>query len=297
MKWTHNDIPDQKGRIAIVTGANSGLGFETSKALASKGAEVIMACRNMNKANAAAELIKKEVPNAKLVLMQLNLQDLSSIKDFADKFQEKYARIDLLINNAGIMMPPYGKTKDGFESQIGTNHLGHFALTGHLLDIITKTDNSRIVNVSSLMHKRGSMNFDDLHREKKYSRSEAYGQSKLANLLFTYELQRKLEKSGSNTIAAAAHPGWAMTNLQQYSGFVKKLNPVFGQNAQQGAWPTLFAATHPNVKGAEFYGPGGFMEMKGHPRKVESNSKSHDKETAAHLWKVSESLTNVKFNL
>lgn len=297
MKWTNNEIPDLTGKIAIVTGANSGLGYETAKALSAKNAEVIMACRNMEKGNEAAKNIQDEKQDVKLQVMKLDLSDLLSVKDFADIFKQKYSKLDLLINNAGVMMPPYSKTKDGFELQIGTNHLGHFALTGLLFDILLKTEKSRIVSVSSMAHKWGEINFDDLNLEQKYNKTEAYGQSKLANLLFTYELQRKLEKAGSNAIAVASHPGWTQTNLQRHTGFFRFLNPLMGQKQEHGAWPTLMAATYQETKGADYYGPGGFKEMKGHPKKVESNAKSHDKDVAARLWKLSEDLTGVKFEI
>ena len=297
MKWTNNEMPDLTDKIAIVTGANSGLGFETAKALAKKNARVIMTCRNMIKGNKAFSIIKKDFPDAKVELMQLDLANLDSVKEFAKNFKGKYDELHLLINNAGVMMPPYSKTADGFELQIGTNHLGHFALTGLLLDVLKKTEGSRIVSVSSIAHKAWKIQFEDLNFEKSYNKTRAYGQSKLANLLFTYELQHKLEKSGVATIAVASHPGWTQTDLQRHSGMAQFLNPLLGQKQEQGAWPTLMAATHPEVKGAEFYGPQGFMEMKGHPKKVKSNAKSHDKEVAARLWKLSEELTGIKFEI
>ena len=296
-KWTSEQIPDLTGKIAIVTGANSGLGYETAKALSAKNAEVIMACRNMEKGNKAAENIRNEKQNVKLNVMALDLSDLQSVKDFAAKFKKQYTKLDLLINNAGVMMPPYSKTKDGFELQIGTNHFGHFALTGLLLDLLLKTDGSRIVSVSSIAHKAGKIQFDDLNFENNYNKTRAYGQSKLANLLFTYELQRKLEKSGAATIAVASHPGWTQTNLQRHSALGRILNPIMGQLQEKGAWPTLMAATHPETNGSDYYGPEGFMEMKGHPKKLRSNAKSHDKDVAARLWKLAEVLTVVKFDV
>lgn len=296
-KWTSENIADQTGKIAIVTGANSGIGYETAKALAKKKALVIMVCRNIEKGYEAAEKIKAEFQDAKVEVMKMDLSSQKSIQEFAEKFREKYNELHLLINNAGVMMPPYSKTKDGFELQIGTNHLGHFALTGLLLDLLLKTEKSRIVSVSSMAHKWGEIKFDDFNREQNYSKSEAYGQSKLANLLFTYELQRKLDIAGSNTIAVASHPGWTQTNLQRHISSARLLNPLFGQKQENGAWPTLMAATYPETKAADYFGPSGFKEMKGHPKKVESNVKSHDKNVAAKLWTLSEELTGVKFEI
>jgi len=296
-KWTSNDIPDLTGKIVIVTGANSGIGYEAALALARKGATVVMACRSMEKAKQATRKIRGEVQGAKLELMNLDLSSLASIRQFADEFEKKYKTLDILINNAGVMMPSYTKTKDGFELQFGTNHLGHFALTGLLLDTITKTPNSRIVVTSSVGHKYGEIQFEDLNWEKSYSRLRSYAQSKLANLLFTYELQRRLEQAGSKTIAVAAHPGWSKTSLQRHSRFLRILNPLFGQSMEHGAWPMLYAATSESVRGGEYYGPGGRKEMRGHPKKVESNEKSHDREVAARLWKVSEEMTGIKYIL
>jgi len=296
MKWNNENIPNLYGKIAIITGSNSGIGFETAKILAKKEATVILACRNIQKGEKALQRINSEINNAKLEFIQLDLSDLKSVHQFTETFKQKHNALHLLINNAGVMMPPYGKTKDGFELQFGTNHLGHFALTGLLLDVLIKTDNSRIVSVSSLMHKYGKVNFDDLNREKKYDKSEAYGQSKLSNLLFIYELQRRLTNKGLSTIAAASHPGWTRTNLQRHSGSAAFLNPIFGQLPDMGVLPTLMAATHPDVKGGDFYGPGGFMEMKGYPKKVQSNKMSHDKAIAKNLWEVSEELTKVKYS-
>jgi NAD(P)-dependent dehydrogenase (short-subunit alcohol dehydrogenase family) len=296
-KWNTANIPDQSGKLVIVTGANSGLGYETSLALAAKNAEVIMACRNPQKAQSAFDKIKSEVPNANLVLMQLDLGSLDSVRSFADEVHAKYNHIDLLINNAGVMVPPYGKTVDGFETQFGVNHLGHFALTAQLLDLLFAAENSRIVNVSSQAHNMGQINFDDLQSEKKYIAWTAYGQSKIANLYFTYELQRKLATAGKTTIAAAAHPGYAATNLQESSGFFKVLNIIMAQSAAMGALPSLFAATNPEVKGADYFGPHAMGGWRGYPIKVKSNKLSYNEAIAAQLWEVSEELTGIKFNL
>ena len=295
-KWNASLVPDQTGRIAVVTGSSSGIGFETARVLTEKNAKVILAVRNQKKGDAAAEKIKSARPDADVSVMILDLANLKSVEAFSDAFKTKYNRLDLLINNAGVMMPPYSKTADGFELQFGTNHLGHFTLTGLLLDLILKTDESRIVNVSSNAHRWGDINFDDLNFEKKYDKAKAYGQSKIANLYFTYELQRKLDKIGKSTLALAAHPGWTATNLQQHSGLFHTLNPFFAQGPDMGALPTLYAATASDVEGGGYYGPGGIGEWRGSPKKVKSNAVSHDETIAGRLWKLSEEWTKVEFN-
>lgn len=295
--WSAAQLPDQTGRAAIVTGANSGIGFETARVLASKGATVIMACRNLEKANPKAEEIRAGHTTAKVEVMELDLADLDSVRSFAQAFRERFSRLDLLINNAGIMVPPYGKTAQGFETQFGVNHLGHFALTGALLDLILSTPGSRIVTVSSIAHYMGKIDFTDLSSERGYKAQAAYGQSKLANLLFTYELQRRLEASGKDTIAVAAHPGWTETNLQEHAKGVKFLNRFFAQGPLMGALPTLYAATEDDVKGGDYYGPSGFLELNGPPKRVKSNKRSHDQNIAKRLWNVSEELTGVQFRI
>jgi len=295
--WTAEQLGDQTGRVAIVTGANSGIGFETARVLAEKGATVVMACRNLVKANPKADEIRGAHPEATVEVMELDLSDLASVRRFADAFRAKHSRLDLLINNAGIMVPPYGTTAQGFETQFGVNHLGHFALTGLLLDLIVQTPGSRIVTISSVAHQLGKIQFSDLNWEKGYKAQSAYGQSKLANLLFTYELQRRLAAAGKDTLAVAAHPGWTETNLQEHAKGVKFLNRFFGQEPLMGALPTLYAATESGVHGAEYYGPSGFMEMNGPPKKVKSNRRSHDQNVAERLWSVSEELTGVRFQL
>jgi NAD(P)-dependent dehydrogenase (short-subunit alcohol dehydrogenase family) len=295
--WTAEQLGDQTGRVAIVSGANSGIGFETARVLAEKGATVVMACRNLVKANPKAEEIRGAHPEATVEVMELDLSDLASVRRFADAFRAKHSRLDLLINNAGIMVPPYGTTAQGFETQFGVNHLGHFALTGLLLDLIVQTPGSRIVTISSVAHQLGKIQFSDLNWEKGYKAQSAYGQSKLANLLFTYELQRRLAAAGKDTLAVAAHPGWTETNLQEHAKGVKFLNRFFGQEPLMGALPTLYAATESGVNGAEYYGPSGFMEMNGPPKKVKSNRRSHDQNVAERLWSVSEELTGVRFQL
>jgi len=295
--WNAERLGDQTGRVAIVTGSNSGIGFETARVLAEKGATVVMACRNLEKANPKADEIRRAHPGAKVEVMRLDLSDLDSVRQFAEAFRAKYSRLDLLINNAGIMVPPYGKTAQGFETQFGVNHLGHFALTGCLLDLVVDTPGARIVTVSSIAHYMGQIRFFDLNWEKGYKAQPAYGQSKLANLLFTYELQRKLAAAGKDTLAVAAHPGWTETNLQEHAKAVKFLNRFLAQEPLMGALPTLYAATEADVNGAEYYGPSGFMEMNGPPKRVKSNRRSHDKNIAERLWNVSEDLTGVRFQI
>jgi NAD(P)-dependent dehydrogenase (short-subunit alcohol dehydrogenase family) len=287
---------DMTGKVAIVTGANSGIGYEMARALTRKGATVILACRNKDKGEAAVRQIRHEYPEAKAELMQLDLSDLASVRRFADEFTGRHDKLDLLINNAGIMMTPFGKTADGFESQFGTNHLGHFALTGLLLNLIIRTPHARVVTVSSPGHRFGKIDFDNLNAEQDYKRQGAYGQSKLANLLFTYELQRRFEVAGVATIAAAAHPGWTATNLQAHTWFFRMLNPFLAQKPEMGALPTLYAATAPDVGGGEYYGPDGWQEFRGYPTKVQSSDSSHDTAVAAKLWTVSEELTGVQYH-
>lgn len=292
--WTANDVPDQSGRVAIVTGANSGIGFETTKVLAAKGATVVMACRNLEKATAAADAIHRDVADATLDIIRLDLADLASVREFVEMFNGRYSRLDLLINNAGVMMPPYTKTTDGFELQFGANHLGHFALTGQLMASILATPGARIVNVSSTAHRvgGGTINFDDLNSENGYSASGAYAQSKLANLLFTLELNEKLEAIGSDVIATAAHPGWTTTGLQR--GFMHTLSRFIGQSPPMGALPTLRAAVDPAAQRNDYFGPNRFMEMRGYPQKVGRSGAAQDAELADRLWRVSEEMTDVR---
>jgi NAD(P)-dependent dehydrogenase (short-subunit alcohol dehydrogenase family) len=294
-KWTSANVPDLNGKIVLITGANSGLGFQEAKAIADKRATVIMGCRDMAKGEDAEKKILKTNPKAKLVLMQLNLASLKSIRSFAGEFKKRYKRLDILINNAGVMVPPYGTTEDGFELQIGTNHFGHFALTGLLLDVVLHTPKSRVVSVSSVAHRMGTINFDDLNSKKKYSKWSAYGQSKLANLLFIYELERRLRSAKADAIAVAAHPGYSNTNLQRTTGFFSAFNPILAQPAGMGALPVLYAATEEHVQGGDFYGPDGFLEMRGYPKKTSSNTKSYDTTVAKKLWELSEKVTGVKY--
>jgi NAD(P)-dependent dehydrogenase (short-subunit alcohol dehydrogenase family) len=307
-RWTPSDIPNLQSKLAVVTGANSGLGLETTRELARRGAHVIMACRARDKTEQAiAELRRStpEVDEGRLEFRPLDLASLASIRSFAEGLAADHARLDLLINNAGVMALPYCETTDGFEMQIGTNHLGHFALTGRLLPLLLAAPQSRVVSVSSMMHKRGTLRLDDLHGKRSYRPWGAYGQSKLANLLFTYELQRKLAAARTSTIALASHPGYASTNLQtvgpkmQGSAFAQRVmeigNRLMAQSAAMGALPSLYAATATGVRGGEYIGPDGFMQMTGWPRVVESNAASHDREAAAELWARSVELTEVDF--
>ncbi|MCV7334380.1 SDR family NAD(P)-dependent oxidoreductase [Mycolicibacterium senegalense] len=297
-KWTTAKIPDQSGRTAIVTGANTGLGLETAKALAAKGAHVVLAVRNLDKGEAAVEWISRSVRDADLELQRLDLGSLASVREAAAELRDKHARIDLLINNAGVMTPPRETTSDGFELQFGTNHLGHFALTGLLLDRLLPVVGSRIVTVSSIGHRFApGIRFEDLQWERRYNRLQAYGQSKLANLLFTYELQRRL--IGQHTTALAAHPGGSDTELARHlPGVVQRAVPLarpFFQEAAMGALPTLRAATDPGALGGQYYGPDGLGQQKGHPKVVTSNERSYDVELQRRLWAVSEELTGVTF--
>jgi NAD(P)-dependent dehydrogenase (short-subunit alcohol dehydrogenase family) len=295
-KWTTADIPDQTGRTAVITGANTGLGYETAAALAAKGARVVLAVRNLEKGKAAADLITRATPGASVAIQELDLTSLESIRAAADELRSDHAAIDLLINNAGVMFTPKSITKDGFELQFGTNHLGHFALTKLLLDRVQAVPGSRIVTVSSVGHRFArAIRFDDLQWERSYSRVGAYGQAKLANLMFTYELQRRLQ--GTNTIAVAAHPGGSRTeltrNLPPLVAAVTRLAEPLFQSAEMGALPTLRAATDPGVLGGQYFGPDGFGEQRGYPKVVASSAASHDTEAQRRLWAVSEELTSV----
>jgi len=301
-KWAAANVPDQTGRVAIITGANTGLGYDTAAVLAAKGAHVVLAVRNLDKGNDAAARITAESPGADVALQQLDLSSLDSVRVAADALRSAYPRIDLLINNAGVMWTPKQTTADGFELQFGTNHLGHFALTGLVLDHLLPVEGSRVVTVSSLGHRiRAAIHFDDLQWERSYNRVAAYGQSKLANLMFTYELQRRLAPKNT-TIAVAAHPGGSDTELARNIPAVLRpaeavLGPLLFQNAAMGALPTLRAAADPEVRGGQYYGPDGFGQTRGYPKLVGSSAQSHDEKLQQRLWTVSEELTGVTFSV
>ena len=294
-RWTTDDVPGQQGRLAVVTGANTGLGFETAQVLAARGASVVLAVRNVEKGKQAAARIAAAAPGATVTVQELDLSSLDSVRAAAAELRAGHPRIDLLICNAGVMYPPKQTTGDGFELQFGTNHLGHFALTGLLLEQMLPVPGSRVVTVSSVGHRiRAGINFDDLQWERSYSRVRAYGQSKLANLLFTYELQRRLSGAGT-TIAVAAHPGFAATELMRHSPMAAVVTPLFSQNAAMGALSVLRAATDPGVLGGQYYGPGGFLGLRGYPKLAASSRRSHDAAVQRRLWAVSEDLTGVTF--
>jgi len=304
-KWTAEQIPDQSGRTAIVTGANSGLGLSAAAELARRGARVVLACRDVAKTARAQSAIEKRAPGAQLEPAALDLADLASVESFAETFRSNrdHDGVDLLINNAGVMAPPRRETKDGFELQLGTNYLGHFALTARLLGELRRRPEARVVTVSSNAHKMGRINFNDLQAERGYRRWGAYAQSKLADLMFALELDRRLRAAGAQIKSIAAHPGYAATNLQTAAPplldrVVGQLgNVLFAQSADMGALPLLYAATSPDVDGGAYVGPDGFGEFRGHPRLTTPSGAARDEEVAARLWTVSEELTGVRFDL
>jgi len=305
MPWTASDLPDLTGRTAVVTGANSGIGLEAARELARKNARVVLACRDPGRASTALDEIRRDQPGASVEVQPLDLASLASVNQFAKGCLAENESLDLLVNNAGVMAIPRRETADGFEMQLGTNHLGHFALTGLLLQRLRP--GSRVVNVSSTAHRMGRMRFDDLMGERRYGKWRAYAQSKLANLLFTYELQRRLEAQQAGPIAAACHPGYAATNLQfvaarmEDSSWKERVmrtgNRLMSQDASMGALPTLYAAGATQVRGGEYIGPDGFAENKGYPKLARSSRRSHDRVAARRLWEISEELTGVRYGL
>jgi NAD(P)-dependent dehydrogenase (short-subunit alcohol dehydrogenase family) len=303
-KWTVERIPDQSGRTAVVTGANSGLGLVTARELARAGAHVVLACRNTEKGEAALRDCTAATPDdGQLELEELDLASLDSVRAFAERFRSGHDGLDLLVNNAGVMATPRRHTADGFELQFGTNHLGHFALTGLLIGELEGRDDARVVTLSSGAHRIGRIAFDNLDGERRYFRWRAYGQSKLANLLFALELDRRLRAAGSTVKSLAAHPGYAATNLQ-FAGppgvdaaVMKVSNRLLAQSDEMGALPTLYAATEPGLEGGTFCGPDGFMEQHGHPKPVSPSSGARDEDVARRLWEVSEEMTGVRFEL
>ena len=306
MPWTADDIPPQAGRTVVITGANSGIGYEAARQLAAKGAHVVLACRDQAKGRGAIESITAAQPSASVELMELDLADLGSIRRFVAAARAACPALHVLSNNAGEMAIPRRTTRDGFEMQFGTNHLGHFALTGLLLERLLTTPGARVVTVSSGAHKFGVMHWNDLQGERSYGSWRAYGQSKLANLLFTYEMQRRLATAHAELISVACHPGYAATNLQaagprmQGSSIGEAVwgftNRLLAQSAAMGALPTLYAATAPDVRGGDYIGPDGLGEQWGHPKKVRSNARSHDPEAQRRLWEISEQLVGVRYD-
>jgi protochlorophyllide reductase len=301
-RWTTADMPDLHGYTALVTGANSGLGLETTRALVAKGAHVVMTSRNLEKGRRAQASLEESLPGASLELVQLDLASLAGVRDFAKRFQEDHAQLNLLFNNAGVMAIPHRKTPDGFEWQFGTNYLGHFALTGWLLPTLLATPKSRVITTSSMAHQMGKIEFDNLNNERSYSRWSAYGKSKLADLMFAFELQRRLKRAGAETISIAAHPGFAHTSLQSTSAteanalMERLLYALYeGQSAAMGALPQLYAATAPSVSGGEYIGPDGFFGFSGYPKKVRVNKQAYDEQVAARLWERSVEMTNVDY--
>jgi NAD(P)-dependent dehydrogenase (short-subunit alcohol dehydrogenase family) len=304
--WTAADMPTLDGQTVVVTGANSGLGFEGTKAFAEHGARVVMACRSVDRGERAAAEIRQSVPDADLDVRECDLADLDSVVAFAEGVSDDYDAVDVLCNNAGVMAIPRQETADGFEMQLGVNHMGHFALTGHLLPALRESDGeARIVTQSSEAHELGEMDFDDLHWEQSYSKWGAYGRSKLSNLLFAYELQRRLDEHGEDLLSVACHPGYADTELQfrgpremgstVRSALMGVANAVVAQSAEQGAWPMLYAATSDEVLGGEYIGPDGFLGMRGHPEFQQSNGASLDERVAERLWARSETETGVNY--
>jgi NAD(P)-dependent dehydrogenase (short-subunit alcohol dehydrogenase family) len=307
MNWTAAHIPPLGGKVAVVTGANSGVGYEMARELARKGARVVLACRDEMKGQRALARLRAEQPGAALELARLDLADLDTVRRFAVRFAQTHSALHILCNNAGLMAIPYHQTADGFEMQFGTNHLGHFALTGLLLGPLRHTPGARVVTVSSAAHKLGRIDFDDIHGQQRYALWEAYMQSKLANLLFAYELERKFEAAGVDALSVAAHPGITATNLYAVGtqmggsllqGAVLQAGKLLmAQSARMGALPQLCAATALDVRGGDYIGPGGFAEIRGHPVKVQSIAASHDQAAAARLWALSEELTGVRYAL
>jgi NAD(P)-dependent dehydrogenase (short-subunit alcohol dehydrogenase family) len=303
-KWTAEDVPDQSGRTVIITGANSGIGLEAAKVLAAHGARVVLAGRDRSRTAAAAEQVTAAAAGPQAETAELDLASLESVRAAAADISARFPRLDLLINNAGVMFTPYGLTKDGFELQFGTNHLGHFALTGLLLPTLLEVPGSRVVTLSSNGHRAGRMNFDDLMHARHYSRYTAYGQSKLANLMFTYELQRRLAAAQAQTIATAAHPGTARTQLTRHMSVLANasmsarfhtMNSWWVQDAVMGALPTLRAATDPAATGGAYYGPDGLLQLTGFPVLVRSSGRSQNAEAQRRLWAESEKLTQVTY--
>ena len=306
-KWTAGNLPELGGKLAVITGGNSGIGFEAARLLLGKGAHVVIACRDPERGQDALRRLREAEPGGKIELMTLDLADLSSVRRFAGEFLERHGALHALCNNAGVMAIPLRRTVDGFEMQFGTNHLGHFALTALLLPALRRTEGARVVNVSSLAHRMGRIRLEDPSWEQGYSKWPAYGQSKLANLLFTYELQRRLEQAGCGVLSLACHPGYSDTNLQRVgpemtgSGLKARVvglgNQWMAQSAEMGALPTVYAAFEPSAVGGSCIVPGGMMQSRGYPRPGSTSARSRDSELAAALWHLSEQLTGVDYAL
>jgi NAD(P)-dependent dehydrogenase (short-subunit alcohol dehydrogenase family) len=294
--WNTKNIPDQSNKVIVITGASSGLGKEAIRVLAQKNARIIMAVRNVEKGEAVASEIRTDFPAANIHVHPLDLGSLKSIKSFSENFTNSFDHLDILINNAGVMACPYSKTEDGFEIQMGTNHLGHFALTGQLMPLLKSTKHSRVVVTSSVAHRQGNIDFGDLNWEKrKYKTGKAYGDSKLANLYFAYELAKRQSENTYAPTVTIAHPGWTKTNLDRHSGLFQFLGNIVAQTVQMGTLPSLRAAIDNNAKSGDYFGPSRRMELRGHPILVQSNKLSHDSEKAKKLWEMSEKLTGVKY--
>ena len=309
-KWKAEEMPDQTGKIVIITGANSGLGFGASRELARKGAKVILACRSLEKAEEAILEIREEIPDADVEAMELNLASLDSVRSFVEQFKEKYDRLDILINNAGVMQPPYMETEDKLELQMGVNHFAHFALTAGLMGLIKGTPGSRIINQSSVAHTRaGRFDFESINNEEKYGRTKTYSTSKLANLLFTYELDRRLKENSIDAIAIGVHPGYTTTKLQhngptiggksKFSRMYTVTNKLIAQDLSKGILPMLYAATESDVNGGDYIGCKSRLlgQMRGYPQRVKSHKHSYNEEDAKRLWDLSEEITQVKFEI
>ena len=305
-QWTAANMPNLAGRVAVVTGANSGIGLEAARELARKGAHVILAARSEQKGSEAVAALREELPAAKVELRLLDLADLGAVRAFAAAYRRDFSTLDLLVNNAGVMAIPYRKTVDGLEMQLGTNHFGHFALTGLLLESLLAAPAARIVTVSSGAHRTGKMDFGNLNWENGgYNTWRAYGRSKLANLLFAFELQRRLTQTGARAISVAAHPGYTATNLQAVGprmensawkeAVMRSMNAMVAQPGPMGALPTLYAATAPDVQGGDYIGPDGLMEMRGYPRRVKATAAANSEADAAKLWARSEEITGVHY--
>ncbi len=296
-KWTLADLPRLDGRTAVVTGANRGLGLEICVGLAGARASVVLACRDAGKAQNAVEEIRRRAPGARLEVMSLDLSDLASVRRFAQDFLPGHPRLDILVNNGSAIMVPPGRTRDGFETHIGINHLGHFLLTGLLLERLKATPGSRVVNTASMAHRlTKGLKLDDLHFERRpYKEMDAYGQSKLAGLLYTFELDRRLRAAGAPVTATAAHPGWSNTNPDKGSAMMRFMNSLMAQPAAMGALPSLYAAAAPQVEGGGYYGPDGFKELRGHPAKVGCSDEARNPQLAAQLWARSQMLTGIQY--